>query len=131
MLNKTGYLTVRAYTAGGALPVEGAIVRIRGAEDGNRDVIYSLLTDRDGITDKVSLPAPPRELSESPSPTDVPFAIYDIEIVKDGYFTKRLNNIPVFEGINSEQLIAMIPSSGGGENYPLGNINANEEIAPI
>lgn len=131
MLNKTGYMTVRAYTAGGALPVEGAIVRIRGAEEENRNVVYSLLTDRDGVTDRVSLPAPARELSEFPSPTELPFAVYDIEIVKDGYFTKRLYNVPVFEGINSEQLIAMIPSSQGGGNYPLGNINANEDLAPI
>ncbi len=131
MLNKNGYMTVRAYTAGGALPVEGATVRIRGAEEGNRDIVYSLLTDRDGVTERVSLPAPPRELSEYPDPTDVPFAIYDIEIIKEGYFTKRIYNVPVFDGINSEQLIAMIPSSENPENFPMGNINANEENVPI
>ncbi len=127
MFNKNGTLSVRAYTADGALPVEGAIVRITGAEDENKDVVFSLLTDRDGITKRVTLPTPPKELSEYPDPKATPFAVYNVEIIKDGYFTKRLYNLPVFDGVNSEQLVAMIPSSERENNYPLGNINADTE----
>lgn len=131
MLNKNGTLKVRAYTAGGALPVEGAIVRITGAEEENKNVAYSLLTDNDGVTERITLPTPPRELSEFPSPTETPFAIYNIEIIKDGYFTKRLYNVPVFEGINSEQPVAMIPSSPEKENFPRGNVNADTDEEPM
>lgn len=126
MLNKYGTFFVRAYTAGGALPVSGAIVRIRGADENNREVVYSLITDEDGVTEKIRLPAPPKELSDTPEQTEPPYALYDIEIVKNGYFTKRLYNIQVFSETENEQLIAMIPYSSVDENYPKGNINANQ-----
>lgn len=125
MLNKSGSLSVRAYTAGGALPISGAIVRIFGAEDENREIVYSLLTDLDGVTEHISLPTPPRELSENPDSASPPFAIYDIEVEKEGYFSKRLYNVPVFEGINSEQPIAMIPIS---EDLPRGNLSADTDL---
>ena len=126
MFNKNGSLSIRAYTAGGALPVQGAVIRIFGAEDENREVAYSLLTDEDGVTEHISLPTPPRVLSEIPNSPAPPFALYDIEVDKEGYFSKRLYNIPVFEGINSEQPIAMIPLS---EDFPRGSLSSDIYIA--
>ena len=41
MPNSSGTLRVRAYTAGGALPVEGAVVRVMGAGEDNRLVSFS------------------------------------------------------------------------------------------
>ncbi len=125
MLDKNGTLSVRAYTAGGALPIFEAVVRISGAEDENKDIKYSLITDEDGVTERVTLPAPPRALSESPQNTEIPYAVYNIEVEKEGYFKKSLYNIPVFEGVNSEQLVNMIPYSENLANYPRGNINAD------
>ena len=123
MLNDFGTLSVRAYTAGGALPVANATVRIMGAEEGNRDVSYSLRTDVDGTTERVRLPAPSAILSQSPSPMEPPFAVYDVEISATGFFSKKIFNVPVFAGINSSQQFNMIPES---ENYvgdlPLGNV---------
>lgn len=125
MLNDFGTLSVRAYTAGGALPVKNATVRIIGAEEGNRDVSFSLKTDVDGTTAQIRLPAPSASLSQSPNPAQTPFAVYDIEITAPGFFSKRIYNVPVFAGINSLQQINMIPES---ENYlgdyPRGSVNA-------
>ncbi|MBQ8321999.1 MAG: hypothetical protein IJX92_06510 [Clostridia bacterium] len=115
MLNQSGTMAVRVYTAGGALPVEDAVVRILGAEEANRDVSYSLLTDRDGVTKTVYLPAPERSLSTSPEPPEAPYAIYDVEVSKDGYFKKKIYGAAVFADINSELLIEMTPTS----SYPL------------
>ncbi len=129
MLDKSGTLTVRAYTAGGALPVSDVLIRIFGAEEDNRDIAYSLLTDGDGVTESLTLPAPARELSESPKSKEVPYAVYNIEAQKEGYFYKRLYNVPVFDGINSEQLVNMIPYSDSLANYPRGNVNADTEIS--
>ena len=42
MPNSSGTLRVRAYTAGGALPVEGAVVRVMGAGEDNRLVSFSI-----------------------------------------------------------------------------------------
>ena len=124
MLDSNGSLRVRTYTAGGALPVKGATVRITGAGEDNRLVSYSLVTDRDGQTEVVSLPAPSIDYSLAPDPAELPYSVYDIVITAPGYLTKRINGLTVFSGINSVQLINMIPGSGElPENYPIGNTN--------
>lgn len=124
MLNSSGTLTVRAYTAGGGLPVKDAVVRILGAEEENRLTVISGITDRDGLTERFILPAPDASLSLAPSPAELPYSLYDLEISAPGYYTKRINGLTVFSGINSVQLINMIPGSGNMvEDYPRGNIN--------
>ena len=126
MLKSEGSLTVRTYTAGGALPVSGALVRIQGAEEGNRFVSYTLITDRDGLTDRVILPAPSVDYSLSPGPAEAPYAVYDIEISAEGYYTKIIKGLTVFSGIDSVQLVNLIPSTASPiMDYPRGNINAS------
>ena len=124
MLNSEGKLRIRAYTAGGALPVENALVKIKGAEENNRLVAYTLVTDFDGLTPEVTLPAPSLEYSLSPDPVEAPYSIYDVEISAPGFYTKRISGLTVFPGVNSIQLVNMIPYSGeGSQDYPRGNIN--------
>lgn len=124
MLNSNGTLRVRAYTAGGALPVEGAVIRVTGASEDNRLVAYSTITDRDGLGELFTLPAPDVNYSLSPSPAEAPYALYDLEITADGYYTKTIRGISVFSGVNSIQLVNMIPGSGRMvEDYPRGSIN--------
>ncbi len=125
MLDSSGSLRIRTFTAGGALPVKDAIVRITGAGEDNRTVSYSLVTDRDGLTEVVSLPAPSVNYSLSPNPAELPFSVYDIVITAPGYLTKRINGLTVFSGVNSVQLINMIPGSGEyPDAFPRGNINS-------
>ena len=126
MNTEYGSLSVRAYTAGGALPVVGAIVRIFGAEEDNREVVHSLLTDTDGKAPTVKLPTPNKSYSMAPGPSERPYALYDLEISADEYYTKQIRGVSVFSGITSLQLVNMIPLSQneiGG--YPRGNVNAN------
>lgn len=120
----SGTLIVRAYTASGALPVMGATVRVMGASESNRSVAFSSVTDVDGLTEVFTLPAPAPELSLAPDPLTVPYSLYDLEISARGYYTKRIRGLTVFSGINSVQLINMIPGVGNMiEDYPRGNIN--------
>ena len=123
MLDSEGVLRIRTYTASGALPVEGAVVEIRGAEEENSTVVYSVLTDRDGITEPIALPAPSLSYSLSPSPSEKPFALYDVNINAEGYYPKRILGVSVFSGINSWQNANMIPISSGVGEYPRGNVN--------
>lgn len=113
MLDSYGTLSVRAYSAGGALPVSDAVVRIFGAEEDNRLVSYSLLTDSDGVTPPVQLPTRSRALSLTPEPSEIPYSVYDIEISADGYIEKRISGIPIFPGVYSLQPINMIPHTNG------------------
>ena len=124
MLNSSGSLRVRTYAAQGALPVKNAIVRIIGAEENNRLVAFSSITDVDGLSDKFILPAPDVNYSLSPSPEELPYAVYDLEVSADGYYTKRIKGLTVFSGVNSIQLVNMIPGSGNLiEDYPRGSVN--------
>ena len=124
MLNSSGALRVRAYTAGGALPVSNAIVRISGAEESNRLIHYTLETDRDGLTPRVDLPTPSLDYSLSSNPPEQPYSLYDVEISAPGFITKRIGGLTVFSGVDSVQLINMIPSSGDGvKDYPRGSVN--------
>lgn len=122
--NDFGTISVRVYTAGGALPLGDAVVRIKGAEEENRFVEYSVLTDADGVTGLISLPTPDKLYSLSPSPGEIPYAVYDIEITKDGYYTKRINNIAAFSGVRALQEVGMIPISISEESfYPRENLD--------
>lgn len=121
-----GSLTVRTYTASGALPVKNSLIRITGVDENNRYVDFTLLTDEDGVTKIISLPTPPNVFSMAPGPSEIPYAVYDVEASADGYYTKRIRNVAIFPGTNSSQSINMIPISIGanGDEYPRGNLTA-------
>ena len=53
-----GFIQISAYTAAGALPVPSVTVKISGNEEGNIGIEYSLITDRNGLTEVVALPTP-------------------------------------------------------------------------
>lgn len=108
--NEIGYLTVRVSTAGGAIPLEGAAVNIRGGDVEDSSVIYALSTNSDGLTPTVSLSAPPRSASETPQNTVPPYAVYNIDVFAEGYAPAFFHNVPVFSGINSVQPAILLPN---------------------
>jgi len=120
-----GTLSVRAYTASEALPVGGALVEISGTEESNRDLYYSVITDRDGKTEDILLPAPVRSLSLAPGTIEVPYSVYDMEVSAPGYYTKNIYGLTVFSGVTSMQLVNMIPLSETNpeKNAPEGNLD--------
>ena len=122
----SGAFSVRAYSASEAVPIEGGTVIISGATENNGDVKYSLVTDEDGVTETVSLPAPPRSNSLSPTDGLENSALYDVTVSAEGYYTKKYYNVPVFAGVEAILPVNMIAISEGGDGilYPRGNINA-------
>lgn len=122
----SGQIRIRTYTAAGALPVEGTLVKIYGTDDYNKDVKYSLLTDLDGITENISLPTPSMQYSMSPNSKGSPYAVYNVELAKEGYYPKRIDNIPIFSDTNAILPIEMIPLSytENGDIIPNGNLNS-------
>lgn len=125
-LTDRGGLIIQATKASGALPVPNSTVRIRGAEESNRFVVYSVITDIDGNTQAVTLPAPARIYSTESNPPQSPYSIYDIEITADGYYPKKIYSVAVFPGIIATQPINMIPLSENEDmtSFPRGNLNA-------
>lgn len=104
-----GKLVVRVSAASGAVPVAGATVIVRSAENGSPvQVIGTLKTDESGLTEPLSVATPP--LSESLSPGGKqPFSEISAEISADGYLTSVNINIPIYPGITSIQPVSLIP----------------------
>ena len=121
-----GTLLVRTTTASGAYPVAGVNVSITGTSEIGKDVRFSVMTDENGTTQAILLPAPPRALSLSPESAETPYASYDVEIFKQGYYRKKLFDVAIFPGIASILPVNMIPSTpyNTEENAPRDNENA-------
>ncbi len=109
-----GYLQVRVSTAQSAIPIENAQVIIRKqATDQGGELVAIVLSDRSGLTPKISLPTVPRAQSEVPG-NPHPFFTYHIDVSKEGYYTKYYQNVPVFDGIAAVQSVEMIPLPQNG-----------------
>lgn len=109
-----GTLIVKVTTARGAIPLEGASVNIRDASG----VLFSLRTNRDGQTEKVALPTPPRSNSETPN-GGTPYATYTVDVAKEGYLPQTFERVPIFPSILSIQPAVMIPAPESfGETIP-------------
>ena len=112
-----GYMIVRVTTARGAIPLEKAIVTVHNYdpefESGRGDVIAVYTTNTSGLTERFSLPAPPRELSMTPG-NGKTYETYNLSITKPGYYQQYYNNVPIFEGITAIQNADMIPLPDNG-----------------
>ena len=104
----TGYLIVRAATAGGAIPLEGATVVVRGGTPESSGVIHTRVTDRDGRTERIPLSAPPAGNSEAPD-NGTPYAVYQIDVSHPGYLTNTYQNVPIFDRITAVQTAELLP----------------------
>ena len=125
--SSVGSLIVRTFVAGDALPITESIVRISGAGEYNSDIKYTLITDEDGITRIVALPAPSSENSMSSDAVGPAFSLYDVTVSKDGYYSKTVRGVEVFENILSVLTVEMLPytSYSDGGSYPRGNLNSD------
>ena len=121
-----GTVRIRTYAAAGALPVDGVLVKVYGTDDYNNDVIYSLITDSDGVTKEISLPAPPAIYSTSHGAPQSPYSVYNVELIKNGFYPKRIDNVPIFSGTKAVLPMEMIPLaySADGALIPQSNLNS-------
>ncbi len=109
MGNSTGYILVNVRAGRGAYPIENATVIVTAIVEGNRLIIASGVTDISGTTLKLQTPAPDIIYSQSPSPAQRPYSLFDISVRANGYFNARSVDVPVFSGITSVQNFNMIP----------------------
>lgn len=112
-----GFLEVAVKTANGALPIEGARVSIYEYLPNESEIsgklLYSVLTEKNGRTPRLSLNAKSKELSMAPGNKN-PFTAYNVSVEREGYYNNRYINVPVFQGITSIQPVELIPLSENG-----------------
>lgn len=127
VFDKFGTLRVNTYTAGGALPIPKAVVKIVGNSEENGYIEYSIITDIDGISEIITLPAPSRVYSQSPGSPEQSYALYNIEITAPGYYSKKIYDVAVFDGTETLQPVNMIPLPirDSGVTYPRNNLTAH------
>lgn len=104
----TGYLKVMVTAADNALPIEGATVTVTSITGGNTTLINKQTTSRSGETERIELPAPPKELSLTPGNSNT-YAKYNVRVDFPGYYTVENVDVPVFDGQVSMQPTQMIP----------------------
>ncbi|MBE6582713.1 MAG: hypothetical protein E7648_05575 [Ruminococcaceae bacterium] len=105
-----GFITVNVRTAGGALPVEGALVTVSASDTGT--VIAVTLTDNAGLSEIIELPTPPKENSLVVDGGEVS-AFYTVDTDKDGFYHVVNANIPVFDGVTAIQQVLLVPIAVG------------------
>ena len=123
-----GNIRIKTYMADEALPVSGTLVKIYGTDEYNRDIKYSLITDSNGITEEISLPAPNKSYSTSPGAKECPYSVYTVELVKDGFYPKRIDNVPIFSDTTALLPIEMVPLSYNADGNIIPNNNLNSTI---
>lgn len=109
---RKGTLKFTVNTARGALPVKEATVVVYKNIGGSDRAFHNFVTDESGQTPVMQLPAPSSGLSQVPDSAVLPFSQYDAYISAEGYNDVLIRDIPVFEGIDSLQQVAMVPSVG-------------------
>lgn len=105
-----GTMSFRVYTAREALPVIGAKIIITKEIGGEMHTFSTLTTDMSGQTAPITLPAPEKNLSLDSGNKIQPFSLYDAVVAKNGFAAIRYTGIPVFDGVNSVQRAAMVPT---------------------
>ncbi|MDE7231084.1 MAG: hypothetical protein K2N56_11445 [Oscillospiraceae bacterium] len=103
-----GTIVFRVYTGRQAVPLENAECVIYTKINGEKYEIAKLYTNSSGQTPVQELPAPDKELSQHSDNEIQAFALYDAKVTKKGFSQVILEDIPVFDGVQSVQRVFMI-----------------------
>lgn len=109
---KNGYLQITVSAADMAIPLSGARCVISKITDEKKHVYHNVLTNENGKTEELALSTLDKHISGSSDDSSRPFALYNLEVTKDGYKQVCDFNLPVFDGILSVQNVTMIPLAG-------------------
>lgn len=116
-ISGTGYIKAEVTTGSGAVPIENAVVLITKKENGRTYLLKMLISDESGSTETVALPAPNAAFSETPDPTEKPFANYYISVYANGFYAENDMEVPVFSGVKSIQPVALIPKASDDSSF--------------
>lgn len=117
MEKRFGTLVVVTRTARGAIPVEGVLVTVTADQSEYSGVVASRKSDVNGITEKIILPAPPKDNTQSPD-SGSPCSIWNIDSDINGYYPVRNVGAQIYDGVTTVQAIDLIPIALGTKTPP-------------
>ena len=109
-----GTLRVQVFAADRSFPVSGAEVIVEVPFLSGSRELFRGRTDRDGIADGISLPAPDKNLSLDEDNTKEPFALYNVRVSHPDYAVGEYSNVPVFDSVKSIQPVELVPLTQSG-----------------
>lgn len=105
---ESGFLRVQVYAANQAFPIPNAAVVVSKRFAEETCVFFRAQTDASGIMTRITLPAPDRLLSDSPSAMQ-PYSTYDIVVTHPLFTEVHIHDIAVFDSVETVQNVEMIP----------------------
>ena len=115
---ESGSLKVEAFASDRAFGIPSARVMVFLELPGGNVAIFDGLTDINGSTESIRLPAPPKSISQSPQTganPRLPYAVYSVYVEHPDYVRAVFTNVPVFSGIESIQPVRMLAKAAGLE----------------
>lgn len=109
----TGSLVVETTTdptIGPLQPLPGIKITVKERLATGDRIIEQLVTNENGQTPAIQLPAPPAELTQEPQNKETPFSPYIIEAQGENIIPTQINGTQIFSTIRSIQPIRLIPS---------------------
>lgn len=113
---ESGTLRVETFASDRAFGVGSARVMIFLPLASGNITLYDGLTDIDGISETLKLPAPAKSISQSPQTGKnplLPYALYSVYVEHPQYVRSVFTNVPVFSGVESVQPVRMIAKAQG------------------
>ena len=102
-----GNLKIRAYAAGGAIPIEGLKIIVRKIIDNNNIIFYEGETNNSGIIENIKLPAPKLEANNLTIPNQITYDIIATYTKENLNLTYKIN---IYENIYVVQNISIVPN---------------------
>ena len=116
----SGGLIVMVTAVRGLYPIALAKVTVFTGSGKGAKVVAEAYTGDSGKTPLIKLPSVSSSLSESPNPSERPFAYYNIKTSADGYIDTVNYNVAVFDGVTSVQNVSLYPiASRPSDNGPI------------
>lgn len=108
VLPDTGTIEVNAFTSIARIPLADVAVAVTAA-DGT--AIALRLTDRNGLIEPISIPAPALSAGQTPDTGVRPYTPVNLYARKEGYEQRENENLQVFPGTVTRLDLEMIPLS--------------------
>lgn len=110
-----GFLQIQAVSDNNQIPVADATIEIANTGEPNKP-LEQITTDADGITERISLDAPPVEFSMEPTDNQ-PYSEYNLKISAPGYEDTIISGVQILSGEVGLQNIRMTPATGSERSY--------------
>ena len=101
-----GNLAIRAYAAGGAVPISNLTIEVSKTIDDNKVIFYEGITNESGIIEKISLPAPKKDTNDLNIPLSTSYQITATYLPNNTILSYSVN---IYDNICVLQNISIIP----------------------